>query len=82
MMKQFKLMILTAGLLFGGIGSASAVTLSSLPQIGSSNITYCVENGVATIYGHAESGMDKAHAARHVAALEGVDRIINLVTYN
>lgn len=82
MMKQFKLVVLTVGILFAGMGAATAVTLESIPEISNSTMAYCIKNGVATLYGHADSGIDKAQAARYVAALDGVDRVINLVSHN
>ena len=80
-MKLFKSTALATVLVMGSIGAASAVTLDSLPGATGTNINVKIDNGVATLFGQADSGIDRKIAERHVAKLEGVNKVINLVTH-
>ena len=82
-MKLIKKTAITSALVLGtlGLGSASAITLDNIPGVTGTNLQVQVDNDVATLFGQADSGADKNIAERHVAKIEGVDRIINLVTF-
>ncbi len=71
------------------IGTASAMGLNagtqpldSIVGVSSASISVNLDNGVATLFGNAESGAESALAAHHVAKIDGVDRVINLITHN
>jgi mevalonate kinase len=71
------------------IGTASAMGLSSGTQpldsivgVSSASISVNLTDGVATLFGNVESGAESALAANHVEKIEGVDRVINLITHN
>ena len=71
------------------IGTASAMgldagtqSLNSVIGVSSASISVNLDDGVATLFGNAESGAESALAASHVAKLDGVERVINLITYN
>ncbi len=90
-MKLLNTKTLTAVLVAGAlsIGTASAMGLSqgtqaltSVVGVSSAAISVNVDDGVATLFGNAESGSEAALAASHVARLDGVDKVINLITYN
>lgn len=72
------------------IGTASAMGLSqgtqpltSIVGISSASISVNVnDNGVATLFGNADSRSEAALAESHVAKFDGVEKIINLISYN
>ena len=71
------------------IGTASAMGLDSGTQplnsvvgVSSANISVNLDDGVATLFGNVDSGAESALAASHVAKLDGVEQVINLITYN
>ena len=71
------------------IGTASAMGLNAGTQpldsvigVSSANLSVSLNDGVATLFGNAESGAESALAASHVAKIDGVERVINLITYN
>lgn len=71
------------------IGTASAMGLDSGTQsldsvigVNSASLSYTVQDGVATLFGNVDSSIESSLAKSHVAKIEGVDRVINLVTYN
>jgi hypothetical protein len=71
------------------IGTASAMGLNEGTQpldsvvgvIGTS-ISVKVDDGVATLFGNADSFSEASLAESHVERIDGIDRVINLVTYN
>ena len=71
------------------IGSASAMGLNAgtkpldtIVGISSPSVYVKIDDGVATLFGNVESSFDSNLAENHVENIEGVDRVINLVTYN
>jgi hypothetical protein len=71
------------------MGTASA----NLPEIGtqplnsileatSPRLSVNVSDGIATLFGDAESGAEAAMVEERVADIEGVDHVINLITWN
>ncbi len=79
--------MVVAGIMTAGTTSAMGLSqgtqaLSSIVGVSSSSISVNVDNGVATLFGSADSGSDAALAENHVAKLDGVDKVINLITYN
>lgn len=75
-----KKLIIASVLAFGVIGSASANF--SIPGVSSTDLNVRIDNGVATLYGKVDSGAEEALAKRYVAGLDGVDKVIDLVTHN
>lgn len=79
--------MVVAGIMTAGTTSAMGLSqgtqaLSSIVGVSSSSISVNVDDGVATLFGSADSGSDAALAENHVAKLDGVDKVINLITYN
>ena len=76
-----------ASLLIAGTmvaGSASALDSASAPLTGivgvsASDLSVRIDDGVATLFGTVENVSDKAAAQRHVAKIDGVEEVINLV---
>jgi hypothetical protein len=71
------------------IGTASAMGLSTGTQplnsvvgVNSASISYKVQDGVATLFGTTDSKSESQLAQYHIENIDGVDRVINLVTFN
>ena len=64
----------------GVAGAAVAANLGSVSGV-NGNVNVVIDNGVATVFGHVDSGFERGLVARHVGAQDGVDRVINLVTF-
>jgi osmotically-inducible protein OsmY len=71
------------------VGTASAMglqqgtqALTSVVGVSSASIGVNVSDGTATLFGSAESGSEAALAEAHVAKLDGVEKVINLITFN
>ena len=71
------------------IGSASAMGLNIGTQpvnqiigVSSASLSVTVNDGVATLFGSTDSGAEAALAEAKVAQMEGVDRVINLISWN
>ena len=71
------------------IGTASAMgldsgtkPLSSVNGVSSQSLSYKVQNGVATLFGNAESGFEAQLAENYVEQINDVDQVINLITFN
>jgi hypothetical protein len=71
------------------IGTASAMGLSagtqpldSIVGVSSASLSVTINDGVATLFGTTDSGAEAAIAANEVSQIEGVERVINLVTWN
>ena len=84
--KTFAALALTAGM---SVGTVSAMDLDSgtkflhsVNGVSSPTLSYRVQDGVATLFGDTDSGFESNLAERHVAKIDGVDRVINLITYN
>lgn len=71
-------------------GSASAAlmlkngtsSLYSVEGVSSANLSVTLRNGVATLSGDVDSGVESALAADHVADMEGVTEVVNLISVN
>ena len=79
--------MVVAGIMTAGTTSAMGLSqgtqaLLSIVGVSSSSISVNVDDGVATLFGSADSGSEAALAENHVAKLDGVDKVINLITYN
>ena len=61
---------------------AGTQSLNSVIGVSSASISVNLDDGVATLFGNAESGAESALTASHVAKLDCVERVINLLTYN
>lgn len=70
------------------IGTASAMTerhttpLSGAIGISSVDLRVTVEDGVATIFGNVDSGAESGLATQYVAGMDGVAKVINLISVN
>jgi len=80
-MKLFTKTAIATVLVLGSFGAANAATLDSIPGVTSPSVNVNVNDGVATLFGQVDTASERKLAERHVAKLEGVDRVINLVTY-
>lgn len=74
---------------FMSVGSASAMMLdngnsplNSVDGVSSANLTVNFKNGVATVFGDVDSGVESALAANYVADMDGVTRVVNLISVN
>ena len=65
-----------------GVWDAGTQSLNSVIGVSSATLSVNLDDGVATLFGNAESGAESALAASHVAKLYGVDRVINLISHN
>jgi len=63
------------------MGSAHALTVDA-PGVSSPTLNLIIDNGVATLSGSVESSLERVLAENHVARLEGVEQVINLISYN
>lgn len=83
---------ITAATIIAGmmtVGSASAMGLShgtqpldSVVGVSSASLSVNVRDGVATVFGNVESGAEAGIARNYVAQMEGVDRVISLISVN
>ncbi len=71
------------------IGTASAMGLNIGTQpvnqivgVSSASLSVTINDGVATLFGTTESGAEAALAETKISRMDGVDRVINLVTWN
>jgi len=83
-MNTLKNTLLAATLIAGtfAMGSASALTLNSIPGVTGANLQVQVVDGVATIFGNVDSGIERHLARAYVEKLDNVEKVINLVTFN
>ncbi len=79
-MKILKTALIASALTMGAIGTASAAGLSSVPGV-NGNVNVVVNNGVATVYGHVDSSFERNLTGKYVGSQAGVDRVINLITF-
>jgi len=73
-----------AGALFAGSASAMITSgpVNGVVGISSASLNYTVDEGVATLYGDVDSGVESALAQAHVEKLQGVNKVINLISVN
>lgn len=79
-MKLFTKTVIASALVLGSF-AVNAATLDSIPGVTAANVNYTVDNGVATLFGSVESKSESKMAERYIAQLDGVDRVINLITH-
>jgi len=75
-----KKLIIASVLAFAAVGTASANF--SIPGVSSTDLNVRIDNGVATIFGNVDSGVEEALAKNYVEDLDGVDKVIDLITHN
>lgn len=80
-MKTLTKMTTAAALAFALTGVANAANFSSVPGV-SGGVNLILNNGVATLTGDVDSGIERHLAAQYAAKIDGVDRVINLLTSN
>ena len=70
--------------LFAGSASAMipASPLNGVVGLSGVGVNYTIDDGVATLFGHVDSGIEAALAQSHIEKAEGVDKVINLITTN
>lgn len=70
------------------IGTASAMTerhttpLAGAIGISSVDLRVTIEDGTATIFGNVDSGSESGLVSQYVAGMDGVDKVINLISVN
>ena len=79
-MKFIKILAAAVLLSTFAMGSANAMYLGDVTS--SANVRYCVVNGVATLSGNVESAFDRELVERQARKIDGVHRIINLITFS
>ncbi len=79
-MKLVKTAIIATALTMGAIGTAAAANIGSVPGV-NGNVNVVVNNGVATVYGHVDSSFERNLTGQYVGSQAGVDRVINLITF-
>ena len=84
--KTFTAIALTGAL---SIGTASAMgldsgikPLASVVGVSAPSVSVNIQDGVATLFGNVESNSEAQLAKTYVENIDGVDRVINLVTFN
>jgi len=75
-----KKLLIASALVFASVGTASANIV--IPGVSSTDLDVRIDNGVATLFGNVDSGVEEAMAKNYVAGLDGVDRVIDLVTHS
>lgn len=78
-MKLLKSTLIASALTFGAIGTAAA-DFESIPGV-TGDVKVLISGGVATVSGHLDSSFERNLAGSYIGAKEGVDRVINLVTF-
>ncbi|MBX2881771.1 MAG: BON domain-containing protein [Granulosicoccus sp.] len=73
-----KKLLIASALMLTVVGTASA----NIPNVTSPNLDILVKNGIATVFGHAEDGIDRKMAVIYAGKLEGVEKVIDLSTHN
>ena len=79
-MKISKSMIATvviAAAMFAGQAAAFAPL-----GVSSADLNVTVTNGIATLFGHVDSNLDRVLAENAAAALDGVTEVRNLITFS
>lgn len=83
--KNKSLSLLAAGLLFSG--SAMAILpatgtkpLNSIIGVTSSTLNVTIKDGTAYVSGTVDSGGEISLVLSHVSNMDGVDRVVNMVT--
>ena len=90
MMKLFNKTTFASMLVIGAlsVGTASAMTdrhttpLTGALGTSSVDLRVTVEDGVAYLFGNVDSGIESGLVEQHVAGLDGVDKVINLISVN
>ncbi|OED38056.1 hypothetical protein AB833_21380 [Chromatiales bacterium (ex Bugula neritina AB1)] len=80
-MKLLAPLILATVLVAGCATNTRVVHLSSLPGVNSTTLSVSItEDGVATLTGNVFAGEEARIAREHVAQMEGVERVIDLIS--
>ena len=79
-MKFLKTTLIASALTFGAIGAASAAQFESVPGV-TGDVKVLIDGGVATLSGHLDSNFERNLAGKYIGSKAGVDRVINLVTF-
>ena len=79
--------ILVTGMMTAGSASAMGLSegtqpLDSVVGVSSANLSVNVRDGIATVFGNVESGAEAAIAKNYVSQMDGVDRVISLISVN
>lgn len=84
--KTFFAMIIAGTMAFG---TAAAMTfsqgtsiVSGVPGVSSGSVSVTIRGDVATLTGNTESGWEATTIQRYVANHDGVEQVINLISYN
>jgi len=62
------------------MGSAHARYIGDVTS--STNVNIRIDNGVATLWGNVESGLDRVLVERQAKKIEGVHCVRNLITFS
>ncbi len=83
MKKTFAALALV-GLLTAGTASAmgTSASVNGVVGLSSATVNYSLDDGVATLFGNVDSGVESALAQAHVEKLDGVEHVRNLITVN
>ena len=79
-MKFIKTLVASTLLSLFVMGSANAMYIGDVTS--STNVRFCVANGVATLSGNVESAFDRELVERQARKVAGVKRVINLITFS
>ena len=82
-MKRIKKTLIAATLIAGTVvmSSAFSITLRDVPGLNTNELSVRIDDGVATLFGNADSGIERHLAQRYLENLEEVDRVINLASH-
>lgn len=56
--------------------------LTSINGVSSVDISVTVKDGVATLFGSVDAGMESVLVANYVSEMNGVDKVVNLISVN
>ena len=79
-MSILKSTVIASALALGTLGAASAAQFESVPGV-TGDVKVVVNGGVATLSGHLDSSFEANLAGKYIGSQAGVDRVINLVTF-
>lgn len=79
-MKLLKTTLIATALTLGSVGAASAAQFETVPGV-TGDVKVVVNGGVATLSGHLDSSFEANLAGKYIGSQAGIDRVINLVTF-
>ncbi len=76
----FLVVLFTSGAAIADKLENGSHSLNSVVGVSSTSVRFYLDEGLATIWGDVDSGVESAIAQRKVLHLDGVDKVINRIT--